>query len=679
MWHPLGQAVELFLKRLFHAARPRPAWNNDLQRVWLKNGVNRASPGSSLVDWPWARLVAVQRFGRVLTLTLLILGMPALAEAENSVATPLFAAIASPSVRSSSATAKEALVIRSRQVSINQTLLMPSDGTASPPRTAASGPTLSLNLFDGVAFTVEAAQVTRTERGLTWVGRLMGIEEGQAVIVVSDGVVSGNISMPGARYHIRFAGGGVHEIQEIASSAFPDDHPSSGSLQVTADNAPTISQPAAGSRTDDGSIIDVMVVYTSAARIGAKGVAAMQSLIDLAIAETNLSYQNSGIIQRLRLVHTEEVAYNEQGHSAPLSDALVCIQTTADGCLDNIHALRDAYGADLVSFWLEGDGSSCGLGYVNATASWGFSTVERDCATGYYSFGHELGHNMGALHDIYVTPLSTSYAANAHGYTNTTAASPWRTIMAYNDACAAVGKSCTRIQYWSNPSVLYGGAPMGTAATADNHSVLNATAYTVANFRLSKTSQSIAFTAPPTVAAGSVGTVGATATSGLPVTLSSTTTAICSVSGMTITGIAAGTCILTADQSGNSSYSPAAQGLLNFSIAAGVVQPSSPTITSITPGSGNTTLYFSSPANTGGSSIIRYTASCSASGQTTQTATGSSSPLVVRGLTGGIAYQCTVTATNGGGLTSVASTSWLVTPTLGKKSRMTPILMLLLD
>jgi len=56
-------------------------------------------------------------------------------------------------------------------------------------------------------------------------------------------------------------------------------------------------------------------------------------------------------------------------------------------------------------------------------------------------------------------------------------------VMAYNNACTDIGKSCTRIPYWSNPSVLYGGRVMGNIDTADNHHTLNNTAYTVANFR----------------------------------------------------------------------------------------------------------------------------------------------------------------------------------------------------
>jgi hypothetical protein len=41
---------------------------------------------------------------------------------------------------------------------------------------------------------------------------------------------------------------------------------------------------------------------------------------------------------------------------------------------------------------------------------------------------------------------------------------------------------CTRLKYWSNPNVKYGGVAMGTA-THNNTKVLNQTACTVANFK----------------------------------------------------------------------------------------------------------------------------------------------------------------------------------------------------
>ena len=188
--------------------------------------------------------------------------------------------------------------------------------------------------------------------------------------------------------------------------------------------------------------------------------------------------------------------------------------------------------------------------------------------------------------------------------------------------------------------------------------------------------QTIAFGTPPTVAVGGTGTVSATSTSGLPVTFSSLTTPICTVTGSTVTGIAAGICTLAANQVGNSTYAAAPQATTSFSVTANIVSPGAPTITSIKVNSGSATINFAPPGNTGGSPIASYTATCTASGQTTRTATGTASPLTVRNLAGGVAYPCSVTATNGGGLSSASSATMAVT---AKQSSLTPILMLLLD
>jgi hypothetical protein len=114
-------------------------------------------------------------------------------------------------------------------------------------------------------------------------------------------------------------------------------------------------------------------------------------------------------------------------------------------------------------------------------------------------------------------------------------------------------------------------------------------------------------------------------------------------------------------------------------VASNATAPGAPTLNSIDLGPGRATLHFVAPANTGGAPIASYTATCTASGQPTRTATGTGSPLAVRNLTGNVLYTCSLTATNGGGLTSSASLALPVTPTPGKKSNLTPILMLLLD
>ena len=71
--------------------------------------------------------------------------------------------------------------------------------------------------------------------------------------------------------------------------------------------------------------------------------------------------------------------------------------------------------------------------------------------------------------------------------------------------------------------------------------------------------QSIAFNTAPLLALGSSANVEAIASSGLAVSYSSATPAVCSVNSNTgvVTGIAAGTCIIAANQSGNTHYAPA--------------------------------------------------------------------------------------------------------------------------
>jgi len=64
---------------------------------------------------------------------------------------------------------------------------------------------------------------------------------------------------------------------------------------------------------------------------------------------------------------------------------------------------------------------------------------------------------------------------------------------------------------------------------------------------------------PETLPVDETTKVSATATSGLEVTFSSTTPEICSVSGNTVTGIAGGSCVIAADQEGDSTYAAATQ------------------------------------------------------------------------------------------------------------------------
>ncbi len=91
--------------------------------------------------------------------------------------------------------------------------------------------------------------------------------------------------------------------------------------------------------------------------------------------------------------------------------------------------------------------------------------------------------------------------------------------------------------------------------------------------------------------------------------------------------------------------------------------PGAPTGASAAAGNGLATVAFSAPASNGGSAITGYTVTSNPGGFT---GSGATSPIVVSGLTNGVAFTFTVTATNGVPLTGPPSASTVaVTPTAG--------------
>ena len=120
----------------------------------------------------------------------------------------------------------------------------------------------------------------------------------------------------------------------------------------------------------------------------------IEGLIDLAISETNTAYVRSGIPAKLRLVKTHfDATYDDYRNQ--FGTTLAYLKGKSDGQLDYIHSMRDQVGADFVSIMVD-TGGYCGIGYRpdSPSGTLAFTVVKWSCATGYYSFGHELGHNM---------------------------------------------------------------------------------------------------------------------------------------------------------------------------------------------------------------------------------------------------------------------------------------------
>jgi len=319
----------------------------------------------------------------------------------------------------------------------------------------------------------------RSDTDFTWYGQLSDVP-GDAVLVINGDVLEGTIRHGTDLYKVQSVGAGLHSVIQIDQSKFPPDEPPSfkaKELKVNQMDAPA-KPAAAGDAASDSSIssevpvIEVLVAYTGAAETAKGGAASMSAMIQLAIDETNQSYQNSHINARLHLAHVDKVTYSETGKSY---DTLVAeLSGTSDGFMDGVHALRNTYAADVVVL-IVNQSDYCGMAdAIRATADTAFATVHYDCATGYYSFGHEIGHLQGARHNTEADSSTTPFTYG-HGFHK---ASDWRTVMAYN--CSP---SCSRLQYWSSPSVSYGGTAMGTVAGEDNARVLSTTSTAVATFR----------------------------------------------------------------------------------------------------------------------------------------------------------------------------------------------------
>jgi hypothetical protein len=122
-----------------------------------------------------------------------------------------------------------------------------------------------------------------------------------------------------------------------------------------------------------------------------------------------------------------------------------------------------------------------------------------------------------------------------------------------------------------NASTVTGVAAGTCTVTADQpgNAQYTAAPEVTQTFSVGGAPQSIVFGAAPALVVGGSGALSANASSGLPVSFASTTPAVCTVSGSTVTGVVAGTCTVTADQSGNANYLPAPEATQNFSVGPG--------------------------------------------------------------------------------------------------------------
>lgn len=337
---------------------------------------------------------------------------------------------------------------------------------------------------------------TRTVRG-----RIDGSAFGHFLMSVQEGRCLAEVVVPEAGLHqVTLFSPGLVAYQPIGVVASLDMALEGGSpLEPPKEPSASVSAPAADSGLsdlgpDDGAVIDVMILYTPAARAWAESLGGIYLVIGQAMGRSELVMEGSETGISLRLVHAAEVAYVESGDSATDLRRLTYSRGHAsdpEGAMDEVHGWRDASGADLVTLFAVLDDVG-GRGWLltdgHGMPRFGFNIVRVQQADTSYTTVHEMGHNLGAHHhkDQNTSPgpnfALNSYSAGWRGVG--TDGIRYCSVMTYESgANFADGWNHLRIPLFSNPSLMHAGVSAGDPGSADNARTLRETKHAVAGYR----------------------------------------------------------------------------------------------------------------------------------------------------------------------------------------------------
>jgi hypothetical protein len=356
---------------------------------------------------------------------------------------------------------------------------------------------ISISLNEKLVVALVRTDVTLKADMLVWRGSVENTGESAVLMWWPSVRMAGTVHYNGRIYSIQCIHGVLHAIVEVSEDRMPPEHAptpqrmraDSASLRddplvrqgdasmlrpVTAARPEVVvSRPSDPSASAKDVVINVIVAYTKKAASNYADIE--HELIDLAIEEANQSFRKSDLAQiKLKLVNAYQTDYAEDGL---YFDHVWRFADKGDGYMDEIHSLRDKYDAD-VAVLVVADPTGCGLATrVYADADEAFAVVNHQCAALMYSLAHEIGHLIGARHELKTDPVMTPFPYG-HGYINGV---KWRDIMSYKESCGG----CPRLPVWSSPKIIVNGDPAGTASE-NNARVIAEQAERIANFRASR-------------------------------------------------------------------------------------------------------------------------------------------------------------------------------------------------
>ena len=415
----------------------------------------------------------------------------------------------------------ESIVLRSRTVALDRATF--SNSLANDGR-------LVLNLFPDTWLEAKTSRA-RSSSGTSFVYAKLQ-DGGHASLLVAGGIVRGAVHSPQGTYTIRAVNGtpdaAIVRITQVDTNRLPpvDD----GGLAP--DLANYRNNWSADNTTDDtetDGTVDLVVFYTPAAEAIEGGRAEVEAMIIAEVENANQALarlaSTRAVQERLvapvsemqpdrkhwrrsrnlvdsdlgdrafRLLAMERVEY---AVFPDMHDNLRAFKQREgddddpDGVLDEVHAIREAHGADLAHLFLVGATGSCGSafalnrsfrsaaghgcsvdsladpclvdGVIGIWREWAFGLSRADSGCPLrYTFPHELGHNLGLFHDRYrvidkedldLTKLET-FPATPYGFgyvnQNFERSECARTLLALSTQCGVEGLGGSRLLMFSDP------------------------------------------------------------------------------------------------------------------------------------------------------------------------------------------------------------------------------------
>lgn len=394
--------------------------------------------------------------------------------------------------------------------------------------TLAKGEEISLQLFDDVQVNATVTTSIHNVNGtVSTTAKIKGSEYGRVFVAQSGNEVRAKITIPeqNKMYSINFNPLDYQHYALELDPAIeePDDvgpHRYAPKRETSQSNTPKMQfeesatigvsslEAVAADETIASVVVDILVVYTNQAFSEVGSLANMQNVIAIGMAMANDAHNNtsSGII--LNLVHSENLNYT-QSSTHDKGHYLEFITDTNDSIMDEVHAIRDNYGADFVSLMVGNGTTSSGGGIAwilrylydsqnNLTGSpaYAFSVVDENVFDG-YTLSHEIGHNMGLAHaaDQTLQPGPTGYeigtdAAGWHWHPQANETG-YASIMAYGyGGYYTDGLDHVKVGLFSDPNITYDGLKAGDPALANNARVLRLLKIVYAGYKSRNLSES---------------------------------------------------------------------------------------------------------------------------------------------------------------------------------------------